>query len=441
MSGLGSFDGVRRSLDGLYSIAWSATSLALSWTNSDGTGREGCRCTAVGVESACWQAEREAAVARSKTWNVRRGKTGRHVSRASRPTPIQIPPRAGIALVIAIVLLLALLLWAAPSVLTVALGGSALALLLSFPVGLLSRAMPRWMAIFITVLVLVGMITVALVFLVPVLSEQLVGLISSAPAIAAGAERFVNGILEPLQRRGLLLESPEVVTGRLAEGLIRRIEGLASDLVSGTVEIISITFGFAVQVVGVIFIAIYLLADIRNVKAAFLRAAPHRYRGDALELWESFGASLSRYLGGLALVIVIQGALSSFILWILGIPYPLVLGAWVSAMAIIPYLGAFLGAIPALILALLQSPTVAIVTGLAFLGIQQLEGNVLTPRIQGHAVRIHPVIVLLAVIAAGELAGIVGIIFAVPTLAFLRVLIDFFGARLEISGISKDTEK
>jgi predicted PurR-regulated permease PerM len=65
-----------------------------------------------------------------------------------------------------------------------------------------------------------------------------------------------------------------------------------------------------------------------------------------------------------------------------------------------------------------------------FLAIQQLEGNVLTPRIQGQAVRVHPILVFLAVIAAGELWGITGVIFAVPLVAVFRVLFDFFRARL-----------
>ena len=65
--------------------------------------------------------------------------------------------------------------------------------------------------------------------------------------------------------------------------------------------------------------------------------------------------------------------------------------------------------------------------------IQQLEGNVLTPRIQGNALKVHPIIVLLAVIGGGELAGLAGVIFAVPAVAVLRVFFDFFRARLRMA--------
>jgi predicted PurR-regulated permease PerM len=167
------------------------------------------------------------------------------------------------------------------------------------------------------------------------------------------------------------------------------------------------------------------------VKAAFLQAAPKRYRRDALQLWEAFGVSLSRYLGGLLFVVVIQGVLAGLALWILGVPYAILLGAWVSLTAIIPYLGAFLGGIPAVLVALIfEGPTTAVLTVVAYVLIQQLEGNFLTPRIQGRALHMHPIIVLLAVIGGGQLAGLLGVIFAVPTLAVLRVFFDFFRARI-----------
>jgi predicted PurR-regulated permease PerM len=129
-------------------------------------------------------------------------------------------------------------------------------------------------------------------------------------------------------------------------------------------------------------------------------------------------------------VVFIQGALSAIALFFLGVPYALLLGTWVSITSIIPYLGAVLGAIPAVLLALFESLTTALLTALAFLLIQQLEGNVLTPRIQGQTLRGPSIIIFLAVIAGGEIAGLLGVIFAVPTVAVLRVLFDFFRVRL-----------
>ena len=121
-------------------------------------------------------------------------------------------------------------------------------------------------------------------------------------------------------------------------------------------------------------------------------------------------------------------------LFLLGVPYALVLGVVVSIMAVIPYLGAWISGFLAVIVALTVSPTTALLTALLFLGIQQLEGNFLTPKIQGDTLHVHPILVFLAVIIGGGLGGIPGVIVAVPALAVLRVLFDFFRVRLKTDG-------
>jgi predicted PurR-regulated permease PerM len=127
----------------------------------------------------------------------------------------------------------------------------------------------------------------------------------------------------------------------------------------------------------------------------------------------------------------IQGAISTVGLYLLGVPYALLLGTWVSLTAVIPYLGAWLGAIPAVIVAFTVSPVTALLTALFYLVIQQLEGNVLQPRIQGSALNVPSILIFLAVIAGGQIAGLLGVIFAVPALAALKVLFDFFRIRLQ----------
>jgi len=325
---------------------------------------------------------------------------------------------------------LLLLLWQAPSVPVLLLGGAALALVLSFPVRALSRVLPRGWAIALSFLLLAALLALALAVLIPLLVEQIGALITAAPDIARRLDERVPKLLQPLAERGLLPVPPRQFVTNLERDLLEGIQDIGRRLLGGLGGFITGTVGTLITLFGMVFIAAYLLADARAIHAGVLRAAPHRYRRDVEELWTAFGFTLARYLGGLGLSLAIQGGLSALALYFLGVPYALLLGAWVAITALIPYLGAWLGAIPAVLLALSVSPRTALLTAGLFLAIQQLEGNVLTPRIQSQAVRVHPVIVLLAVVAGGELAGIPGIIFAVPTLAVLRVLFDFFRARL-----------
>jgi predicted PurR-regulated permease PerM len=365
---------------------------------------------------------------------------GREVKSASGGylTPIFVSTRVWIGIVVVGVVLLALLLYTAPTVPAVALGGVALAIVLSFPVRALSHFMPRGLAILLTVLGLLGLISLGFVFLVPLLIEQLTTLVRNTPLIANRANQFLIDIINALDERQLIPGSdPEAFGKQIVTDLFDRAQNLTENLLRSVLGFIPRIFNFGVTLFGILFVAVYLLVDVRKAKAAFLKVAPTRYRHDARDLWEAFGSSLSRYLGGLVFVVMIQGILAAAALYFLGVRYAILLGAWVSVTAIIPYLGAFLGGIPAVLVALVFGSTVfasntttAILTVVAYVLIQQFDGNFLTPRIQGQALHVHPIIVLLAVIAGGELAGLAGIIFAVPTLAVFRVLFDFFRVRL-----------
>jgi predicted PurR-regulated permease PerM len=294
--------------------------------------------------------------------------------------------------------------------------------------------MPRGPAILLTFLGLLGMAALALGYLVPLLVQQLSRLIVRTPDIANSANRLLIDAIAFLDERELLPGSdPEEFGRELVTDLFNRAQNLTENLLRDLIVFIPQVFNFGIILFAVLFVAAYLLIDVRKVKATYLRAAPKRYRQDARDLWDAFGVSLSRYLGGLLLVAVVQGVLAGVALWILDVPFALLLGVWVSVTAIIPYLGAFLGAIPAVVLAFFQSPTTGILALVAYVLIQQLEGNFLTPRIQGQAVHVHPILVLLAVIGGGQLAGLAGVIFAVPALAVLRVFFDFFRARIRTS--------
>lgn len=352
----------------------------------------------------------------------------------AHPTPIRISRRTRTALLLAVLVALAYVVYRVPDVLTMTGGGIALALILSFPVGFLSRFMPRGLAILLSFLLVVGLIVLAAIYLVPLVVEQLASLVSAMPEIANTIGQYLQNALDFLQNRGLLPSDPQQIISRIRDDAANAAQTVAGSVLSGAFGFVYSTFGFVVTLFGIIFIGAYLLVDVRRVEATFLRAVPHDYRHDAKTLWEAFGYSLSKYLGGLALVLAIQGAISAVGLFLLGVPYALVLGAVVSVMAVIPYLGAWISGTLAVIVALTVSPTTALLTAFLFVGIQQLEGNFLTPKIQGDTLHVHPILIFLAVIIGGGLGGIPGVIVAVPTSAVLRVLFDFFRVRLKTDG-------
>lgn len=361
----------------------------------------------------------------------RRSKRKADAGRRVRPTPIPISVRVRSVLIVAAVIVLLLVGYVAPAVPLTAAGGFVLALALSFPVRLLSRFLPRGIAVAATFAGSAGLVALFFAVLVPLVGDQIGALLADAPGVAAEAERTLRGLLGQLVSSGIVTGEPDELFSGLVKDLSEDARGLFEGLLADVFGLVGDAFSLALGLLGTAVVAAYMLADARGIKAASLRAAPKRYRRDAEELWGSFGHTLSRYLSGTVFVMFVQGALSALGLWALDVPYAFALGTWVALTALVPVLGAWVGAVPGLLVALAVSPTTAAAAAVLFLVIQQLEGNVLTPRVMGGILKVHPVFVMLAVVGAGEVAGITGILLAMPVLGVLRVLLDFFGARLE----------
>ena len=222
-------------------------------------------------------------------------------STETQATPIWISKHTRTVLLACGLVALVLIIWYSPSVPIMVLGGFALALVISFPVRALSRIMPRGWAILASFLALVGVATLALVVLVPILISQLVSFISYVPEYAIGAEHLLCGLLEPLAQRGLLPGTPEEYITNLGQDLLNLAQSIAQQILGGLLDFISGTFNLVLTLLGVLFVAVYLLINVRNIKVSYLRVRPRHYRTDVRDLWDAFAFSLSRYLLGFGL--------------------------------------------------------------------------------------------------------------------------------------------
>jgi len=358
--------------------------------------------------------------------------TRRDTLETEAATPIWISRRTRKAVMVAGVAALALLLWRVPALVSLSVGSVALAVALAFPVRTFSRVMPRRAAIAFTILLAVALLVLAITVFVPVIANQLGALVAAVPGIARQLGDRVPSMLDWLAARGLSLGSPDHVLAETQQRLLAAVQQFAGRLLGGLGQVVSGVAGVVVALLGIVLVAVYLLVDGRRIQATLLRAAPHRYRRDVRALWDALGTTLSRYLGGLALAMAIEGALAAIAFHVLGVPYAFLLGAWVSVTAVIPYVGAWLGYTPGILLALAISPTRALAAVVASMSINLVVGNVISPRIQGQAVRVHPMLIFFAVVAGGELFGVPGVVLAVPSMAVLRVLYDFLRARVRV---------
>ena len=204
----------------------------------------------------------------------------------------------------------------------------------------------------------------------------------------------------------------------------QQVANVATGVIGGVFGVFGTIFNLFLMVL----ISIYLLLEREKITHAMLHAIPETVRDQSLELFYEVERSLVKYLRGQLLLCAIMGVLGWAIMFFTVGEYALAVGAWVAATEIIPVLGAFLGAIPAVAVALFVPQggffEAFLVAGL-FLVAQQIEGNLLVPRIQGGSVGVHPLVVLFATLAGTALYGILGAIFAVPVVAIVTATVRY----------------
>ena len=353
-------------------------------------------------------------------------------------TQIPISPRTRNILLAIVVGLILLLFWRAPTLPQLLLTGMAVALILSFPVRFLSRLIPRGIAIAIVVLAVLALLVLAAIVLVPLAVGQLASLAEQAPRLLEEAYSWARRVVENLDQAGLLDTSPDEAMSQLQATGAQRAEGLLENVVARAFDTLSGTVGGVFTTLSVILIAAYLLVDGERFKLGTIRLLPVQYRDDALVLFSDVIEALSRYLAGLLVSLTFQGIASTIALTLLGVPYAILLGIWTTIGAIVPFVGSYIGAVPATIVAFTVSPTTGILTALTYVLINFIDGNLIAPRVQGNAIRVSPLFVFLAVIAGGQIAGIWGALMAVPILAVIRVVFDFLLERVVVVPQSLD---
>ena len=165
---------------------------------------------------------------------------------------------------------------------------------------------------------------------------------------------------------------------------------------------------------------------------------PEAARGDVHNIIRIIDGLAGAYLRGQLILCLIIGAASTVMLAAFGIPQALLLGTVAGVFEVIPNLGPFLGAIPAVLVTLLVDPIKALWVALGFIVIQQIENAFLVPRISGNAVRYHPAVVIILVLVGSEVAGLWGMLLAVPLAAMLRDVVRYLFLRTTDRGATPE---
>ncbi len=177
-------------------------------------------------------------------------------------------------------------------------------------------------------------------------------------------------------------------------------------------------------------LAIYFLADWQRLDTMFMRLVQQKWRLEWQRLWRDISHVVRCFIRGNLVVAVIVGVLIGIGVKLIGMDYALIIGLICGVTDLVPYFGPLIGAIPAVLLGLTKSPRMAVEVALVILIVQQLEGNVISPKLMGDSVGLHPLWIIFALLAGGELAGFWGMLLSVPFAAVIRVILRHFYLRL-----------
>ncbi len=346
----------------------------------------------------------------------------------------------GVVLVLAIVIL-----WTAWAALVPFFLGSILAYLLLPAVNFLDGHAPRFLrrkrwsrplAIILVYIAGIALVAGILSSFVPVVMDQ-------ARVFAKGVPHYldrIQGLLTydftalletiPPEIRSMVDANLEKAAGAILEGIQR---GLGA-----TLRTLSETISFVLGAVIVPFWLFYVLNDVPEARRSFYALVPEGAREDVRCIAVIVDGLLSAYVRGQLLLCLLVGVMATTVLLILGVDLALLLGTVAGIFELIPFLGPYLGALPAVLIALLERPMLALWVAIAFLVIQQIENIFLVPRISGGAVRFHPAWVMIIVVVGSQVAGLWGLLLGVPVAATMRDVFRYLYLRTTERGATPE---
>lgn len=309
------------------------------------------------------------------------------------------------------------------SVFTFVIGGT-LAYLLRPVVALFMRwKLSRGLAVLVTSLLLVAIIIVALMTLVPQIAVEVqqIATALSAQAQKAQAAATEAAAQAPASTQATLAQAQQQATANLAEGA----KSLAATLATALSNMASIVFDLFLGFI----IAVWFMLDGARVAKWSQSVLPPAWRIDFVEVGTAFDNAFGGFIRGALISMSLMFAGMAIGFNLIGVPYATALAALCGALAIVPIVGGITGGIIATLVSLTVSTQLAVMTLVVVLVVEQTVDSVIEPIVMGDAVRLHPLAIIFSLAIGGAIAGILGMIVAVPAAAAAYTLYLYFARK------------
>lgn len=300
------------------------------------------------------------------------------------------------------------------------------------------RRVPRGWAVIICFVVALAVLTVAGIFLIPPLMKQIQAFATEFPRYLTSVEEFVNDLqqrytsyIEPTWLNNVVRSASQDIGG-FATRIAQSAGGFVLAAGQGVVTaIVDVFLGLVV--------AFWVLKDLPTMRRELDRLAGPRFEDDAEVFVTTVDRVVGGYLKGQTIASLVTGLLATIGLAIIGVPYALVLGVITFVLNYIPYAGPFVAGLIAGVVGLFVSPLTALLAIAVVIVAQNLTDNLVTPKVMSEQVNLHPILIIFSLLAGGTLAGIPGMIFAIPIAALVHALFVYYYERRTRRQLASET--
>ncbi|MFJ6414971.1 AI-2E family transporter [Terribacillus sp. AE2B 122] len=284
------------------------------------------------------------------------------------------------------------------------------------------KRVKRIYSIIVLYLVIIGLLTILISLVIPVLKEQTLSLIENS------TDYFEQGIdvVQSITGSNIvnqIQQSGNFDFNQILNELQTRGTSMLNNLFTNLTSFVGAVTEVIIAIVTVPFILFYLLKDGKKLPVYILKLLPVRFRSQTYEVMSEMNHQISSYIRGQIIVSFVIGILLYIGYMIIGLDYAPVLAVIAAFTSVVPYLGPAIAITPAIIIAIVTSPFMLLKLIIVWTIVQLVEGKLITPQIMGRNIRVHPITIIFVILTAGNLFGVVGVILAVPGYAILKVIV------------------
>ena len=301
------------------------------------------------------------------------------------------------------------------------------------------KGIKRIFSVIIIYALLLGAIGLIVGSIVPILYDQIISFAKSIPALFNSIESLLDSILDKL--KGVDGVDVDAIKSNITKQLENASSGLTDGISTSVISFFKgLVSGVTNFVVGLV-IGFFFLLSFDNVGDTLIAYVPKKRRKEVEKLMDSINGSLRNYVVGVIIDATVVFGICSLAFGLIGLRAPLLFALFCAITNVIPYVGPYIGAVPAIIVGFSISPTVGFFTLIAIVVIQFFEGNFLQETIMSKTTKLHPVTIIMGLLIFGHYWGIIGMVLSTPLLAVVKQVYLFFDEKYDFFKTDDDEEE